>query len=118
VSKKKKNNNKGGNKKEPSWPKRDKLRQAVDVIWRFQGMCKLQLDLGYLITMDFPTKHHINKILSLQYMDPEVIENVYGKRLMEQALALVPVCQHYVAFTREFKDDELEKKKQKKTGKQ
>jgi hypothetical protein len=101
----KKNKNKGGKKKEPSWPKRDKLRQAVDVIHTFQSMCRLQLDLGYFVTIDFPTKHHINKILSLQYMDLEVVRNVYGNILTEQALGLIPACKHYVSFTREFKHD-------------
>jgi hypothetical protein len=117
LKNKKKKYNSEARKKEPSWPKRDRLRQAVDVIWRFQGMCKLQLDLGYVVTMDFPSKHHINKILSLQYMDKEAIESVYGKKLADQALKLVSACKHYVAFTREFNDDVLEKKKQEKTGK-
>lgn len=100
--------------KKGEWPKRDKLSEAVDVFWRFQEMCKLQLDLGYHVTMDFPTKHHINKILSLQYMDKEIIEKVYGSELVSRALELIPGCKLYIGFTKEHESGKMENNRSKK----
>lgn len=85
-------------KKEPRWPDRKLLTESVDIVWRFQKMCEFQLDIGNWVTMDFPTKHHINKILSLQYLEKDVIEAVYGPALSRQALELVPVCKAYLDF--------------------
>jgi len=90
------------NKKRQDWPRKDKLEEAIDVMWRFKSMCNHQLDLGYWVTMDYPTKHHINKILSLQYMDAEVIRKVYGSKLAQRALELIPNCKLYIAFTKEY----------------
>jgi hypothetical protein len=102
--------------KNVTWPKKDNLKDAVEIIWRFQSMCRHQLDLGYWVTMDFPTKHHINKILSLQYMDLEVIKQVYGEKLVQRAMSLIPACRHFVAFTKEYNYDGLEQEKQNKAG--
>jgi len=85
-------------KKKPRWPDRKLLEESTDVMWRFQKMCEYQLDVGHWATMDFPTKHHINKILSLQYLETEVVEQVYGPVLSKRALELVPVCKKYLDF--------------------
>jgi hypothetical protein len=81
-----------------TWPKRNKLIEAIDVVWRFQQMCSLQLDIGNWATMDFPTKHHINRILSVQYTDTETLHLMYGKKLTEQAMEVLPVCKLYLQF--------------------
>ena len=97
---------------ETRWPKKKKLIEAINVFRRFQEMCKLQIDLGYWVTMDFPTKHHINKILSLQYMDLNMIEKVYGKSLVREALGLIPACRSYIAFTKGEYNGKVDNKEQ------
>lgn len=91
--------NKDGHK-ERVWPKADKLKEAVDRIYNFRLLCQYQMEVGYWATVDFPTRHHINKILALQYSDRDVLERVYGKKLMLQALELVPYCKGYLEFTK------------------
>lgn len=93
------------------WPNRDKLAESVDAVWKFQQMCKLQLDLGYWVTMDFPTKHHINKILSVQYIEKAMVDKVYGSTLAKMALDLIPACRNFIAFTKGT-DEKLEANRQ------
>lgn len=99
-------------KKDPRWPDRKLLAESVDIIWRFQKMCAFQLEIGNWVTMDYPTKHHINKILSLQYLEKDVVERVYGPALSNQALELVPVCKAYLDFIKvpSYEMDEGEKR--------
>lgn len=90
--------------KEPErrgWPKREKLIEAVDTFDNFRQMCALQMETGYWATVDFPSKHHINKILSVQYMDKKVLEDEYGPVLVSRVFSLLPFCKKYVAFVRE-----------------
>lgn len=91
-------NNKSGKKK--VWPKSDKLKEAVDRIYNFRLLCQYQMEVGYWATVDFPTKHHINKILALQYSEREDLERVYGEKLVSQALDLIPHCKGYLEFTK------------------
>ena len=80
------------------WPKREKLIQALDVFERFREQCKLQMDLGYWVTMDFPTKNHLNKILSFQYLDRDVAEKIYGSTLTARTYDMVPSAKNYIKF--------------------
>lgn len=91
--------------KKPEWPKKEKLKEAVDVVYRFQQMCKHQLDHGHWATMDFPSKHHINKILSIQYMEHDFVSNVYGPGLLRQVKELIPVCRAYIEFVKDYEYD-------------
>lgn len=88
------------NKNKEKWPKREKLVDAVEVFERFRDMCVWEMDLGYWATVDFPSKHHINKILSVQYMDKDTLEAVYGTGLVKRIFELMPYCKHYVQFVR------------------
>lgn len=96
-----KNKNRKKNRK-PEWPQKDKLKDAIDVVHRFKEMCKHQLDLGHWATMDYPSKHHINKILSIQYMDPDFVKRVYGHGLYKQAKELLPACRAYIEFLKDY----------------
>lgn len=87
------------------WPRKDRLKEAVDAVYNFQQMCKHQMDLGHWATMDFPSKHHINKILSIQYMDHNVVNRVYGEGLLKQVKELIPACRAYIEFLKEWKYD-------------
>jgi hypothetical protein len=85
-------------------PKRNKLVESINVVQNFKSMCKHQLELGYWVTMDFPTKHHLNRILSIQYTDIKTVERIYGSGLAKAALKLVPSCKHYILFLKEDND--------------
>ena len=108
-----KNRNQTKKKKDPKWPDRKLLAESVDIVWRFQKMCAFQLDVGNWVTMDYPTKHHINKILSLQYLESDVVQRVYGSTLSSRALELVPVCRAYLDFIKvpSYEMDEGEERK-------
>jgi hypothetical protein len=82
------------------WPKAEKLKLAIEVILEFQALCRHQLDLGYWATVDFPSKHHFNRILSLQYMDEVTAERLYGRHLAKRAQRLLPLCKSYLDFAR------------------
>ena len=88
-------------KKNKSWPSRDKLQESLDVFEEFREICKLQMELGYWVTLDFPSKHHINKILSIQYMDKETLYKNYGPGLIARAKTMVPYCKNYLSFIRD-----------------
>lgn len=106
--------NKKKHKKESklSWPRRTNLIEAVDIFINFRELCVFQMDLGYWATVDFPSKHHINKILSLQYMDKKNLEDEYGSALIKQVFDLIPFCKSYVAFTRGIRNEDMESKKE------
>lgn len=87
------------------WPKKERLQEAVSIVWNFQQMCKLQMDKGYMATMDYPTKHHINKILAVEYHDQTMLEEIYGSKLLLRAKSLVPVCKAYLNFIKEYHDE-------------
>lgn len=89
------------------WPKRDKLIEAIDTFENFRGLCKLELDLGYWATVDFPSKHHINKILSVQYMDRDILIGIYGKVLTNRVFEVLPHCKNYLKFLRSV-DEKVE----------
>jgi hypothetical protein len=96
-----KKNKKKGNKKSDHWPNRAKLLEAYEIFEEFRGMCQHQMDLGYWATIDFPTKHHLNKLLAIQYMEEELLIKVYGKALVTQVKKLIPYCKGYLNFVRE-----------------
>lgn len=105
----KKKNKKG---KYGHWPKEEKLKEALNAFEDFRDMCQHQMDLGYWATIDFPSKHHINKILSLQYIDKELLEMVYGKGMVARTFKLMPYCKSYIAFVRDIKEDKNVNKQQ------
>lgn len=84
-----------------SWPSKDKLQEALDVFEEFREICRLQMELGYWVTLDFPSKHHINKILSIQYMDKETLYRNYGSGLIARAQSMIPYCKYYLSFIRD-----------------
>lgn len=92
-----------------SWPSKDKLQEAVEVFEEFREICKLQMELGYWVTVDFPSKHHINKILSIQYMDKDYLDKHYGKGLINRAYSMIPYCKSYLSFIRESQNNESRK---------
>lgn len=77
---------------------RKSLAKSVDIVERFQAMCKLQMDLGNWVTMDYPTKHHLNRILDVQFMENEYADGVYGQALAKRARDLVPYVKSYIRF--------------------
>jgi hypothetical protein len=84
-----------------SLPSKKSIEDAIKVIEDFRAVCRHQMDLGYWATVDFPSKHHINKILQLQYTDYSQIESVYGAGLSKRIKEMVTICKSYIAFLRE-----------------
>jgi len=70
----------------------------------FRAVCRHQLDSGYWATTDFPSKHHINKILQLQYARHDDVVNVYGRGLSRRIDSMIIICKAYIAFLREDND--------------
>lgn len=95
-------------KREIRWPKKEHLIEALKILDDFRAACRHQLDLGYWMTITFPSKHHINKILSTQYIDQALMRDAYGEGLTNQLLESVPLCKNYIAF---LKVDNAEKNK-------
>ena len=91
------------------WPRRERLVEALDVFENFQAMCNHQLDLGHWATIDFPSKHHLNKILCVQYIDEETSRRVYGDNLINRVFKTLPFCKTYVEFAKAIKNVENKK---------
>lgn len=98
-------------KKEIRWPRREHLVEALDVFDNFREACKFQLDLGYWMTITIPSKHHLNKILSTQYINQDLMREVYGINLTTKLLETVPLCKAYLNFIKEGGSDGSEKNK-------
>lgn len=90
------------------WPKKEHLIDALNAIDTFRDICRYQLDLGYWMTVSFPSKHHLNKILSTQYIDRDVMIKSYGLGLTDRLAAAIPICKSYLAF---LKEDNVKKDK-------
>lgn len=85
----------------PNLPSRKSIEGAINVVEDFRAVCKHQLDAGYWATTDFPSKHHINKILPLQYIDQDELVNYYGNGLTRRINIMVSICKAYISFLRE-----------------
>lgn len=81
-------------------PSRRSVEDAIKVIEGFQAMCRHQMDLGYWATVDFPSKHHIGKILQMEWRDKAEVYRFYGDGLARHIYELLPVCQAYTRFLR------------------
>lgn len=77
------------------------LEEAIKRVEDFRAACIWQLDNGLWMTVDFLSKHHINKILSLQYRDKPDLVEFYGPGLTDRALKAISYCKAYVLFTRD-----------------
>lgn len=95
-------------KKKLKLPSRKALKKSTDTVHNFREFCKHQMELGYWATIDFPSKHHVNNILQLQYRNRTDLLDFYGTALTEAALELVPTCKSYLEFLRGAKSEEVE----------
>ena len=88
-------------------PNKRSVEQAIKVIEDFRAVCRHQMDLGYWATVDFPSKHHINKLLGLQerYRKREDLVRMYGEGLVRHISEIMPSCKAYVAFLQESKPE-------------
>lgn len=88
------------NKKGAALPSRGSIENAIDVIDNFRDLCKHQLALGYWATIDFPSKHHLNKILQMQYAVRSEVYATYGKGLSDRIFGMIEPCKAYLYFLR------------------
>lgn len=79
-----------------------KVEEAVTVFENFREACKLQIDLGYWVTIDFPSKHHLNHILAVQFLDSKDLELKYGAGLVNRLHKALPHAKRYLAFIRDL----------------
>lgn len=98
-------------KKEIRWPRKEHLIEALNIFESFREACKFQLDLGYWMTITIPSKHHLNKILSTQYIDKDLMLEVYGVNLTTRLLDTIPACKNYLSFIKDGGPDGIEKNK-------
>lgn len=102
------------NNKKIRLPGHKAVKEAVEVMKDFRACCKQRLETGYWATIDFPSKHHVNNLLQLQYRKMSELEAKYGLGLASLALETIPHCKAYLAFLRdEDKTDEVDKKRNK-----
>lgn len=90
-------------------PSRESLKESIEIIRKFRDLCNLQLELGYWATADFPSKHHINKILQVQYRKYPDIIDYYGAGLGEAAISMVPICKSFLDFVKGKKPNNINK---------
>lgn len=90
------------NEPKQKWPKKGKIVEALAIVRNFRDACKLQLDLGYPFKVAFPSKIHLNKILSIQYIERSIVENVYGIGLSREIYTYIPYIKNYIKFTQEL----------------
>ena len=81
-------------------PSKKAIETSIGVVEEFRDLCQLQLETGYWATVDFISKHHLNKILSLQYRPKAELEEFYGKGLTERAIRTIQICKAYLMFVR------------------
>ena len=77
------------------------VEEAIDTIHGFRDLCKHKLDAGHWATTDFPSKHHINNLLQLQYRKVSELQNKYGRAQANVILETIPYCKSYLAFLRD-----------------
>ena len=82
-------------------PSKKSVEDAIKIIDDFRAVCRHQMDVGYWATTDFPSKHHINKVLQLQYPNQEDLINYYGNGLTRRINSMVSICKAYISFLRE-----------------
>jgi hypothetical protein len=82
-------------------PSKKSIDDSIKIIDDFRAVCRHQLDVGYWATVDFPSKHHINKILQLQYIHKDELHFAYGQGLARRINSMIHICKAYVAFLRE-----------------
>lgn len=85
-------------------PSSKSVQDAIVRVEDFREACRWGLEQGLWATIDFPSKHHINKILTLQYKNKKDILDFYGPGLTDRALKVLPYCKAYVQFTREINE--------------
>jgi hypothetical protein len=90
--------------RKPNLPSKKSIEDALSVLDEFRAVCRHQLDHGYWATVDFPSKHHINRLLQLQYMNKDDLASTYGPGLTKRINGTISICKAYVAFLREEYD--------------
>lgn len=91
-------------------PNKRSLEESLIRFDEFRILCQFQMEVGYRSTIDFPSKHHINKILQMQYRDKKDLLDLYGDGLTERILETIPFCKAYVSFVRETDEQAAERK--------
>jgi len=89
-------------------PSYKRVKEAINRINHFRDVCTYQMDVGYWMTTEFPSKHHFNTILQLQYRESKDLVDKYGLGITQIILDLVPICKTYLAFVRFSAGDKAE----------
>lgn len=86
---------------QPGLPTRKSVEEAIRVFENFRDLCRLEMETGYWATTDFPSKHHINRLLQLAYRNRGDLLAAYGDGLTRHIDEIIPSCRAYVQFTRD-----------------
>lgn len=87
-------------------PSKRSIEEAIKRFEDFRSFCQYELDVGLWGTIDFPSKHHINKILQLQYKKQTEIVEFYGPGLADHINKVIPKCKAYVLFLRDGSNEQ------------
>lgn len=92
-------------------PSKKSVEDAIKRIDDFRTLCQFQMEVGYRSTIDFPSKHHMNKILQMQYRDKRDLIGIYGNGLVEKIFKMMPYCKSYIVFLRDADEQDKVRKK-------
>ena len=93
-----------------SLPSKKSVDEAIKLIENFRDLCRHQMDVGLWATADFPSKHHINRLLQLGYRNRADLAREYGEGLARHIYEITPTCKAYVAFMRDANEQKVESK--------
>lgn len=93
-----------------SLPSKKSVEEAIRVIENFRDLCKHELEVGYWATTDFPSKHHINKLLQFSYRSKDDLIKVYGEGFVRHIFQVIPICKAYLAFVKDAPNERVESK--------
>jgi hypothetical protein len=86
-------------------PTKKSIDDAIRVIEALRDMARHQMELGYWATVDFPSKHHINRVLQLSWRNRADLVSAYGEGLTRHIYEIIPICKAYVQFLRDPIED-------------
>lgn len=87
-------------------PSKKSVEDALRVFEGFRELCRHQLDVGTWATVDFLSKHHLNRLLQFDWRSPTELNYAYGEGLTKRIrYELMPAIKGYAALVRSDKPE-------------
>jgi hypothetical protein len=91
------------------YPNREALKKSIDLLENLQTLCAFQLEVGLWASVDFPSRHHINRLLSLQYRPKQEVEHTYGEGFAARIYQSITLARAYLTFVKGLRSEAHEK---------